>query len=272
MAALITVALGTEKPVHATVIVDLTNDWSNASNPNATNPNGTWQYRSGTTDPPLFADWQSLCGGSPAQPAWAPSNTDHNYLPALFQAACTPSSAFSSGIDAANWAKGDIIDHTVDPFNGVGNGVANYLFTSNVGGSFNISGTVWDARHISRPQGWSLLVNGISMASGSMDGNVSKSSPNTFSVNFLFNPGTMVELDEFRNGTAGDFVGSTLTIAGTPSVVPEPGSIMLMGTGLAALWVRARRGSRGYRGTSVRPPESLGPAQSQGPELSGRMR
>jgi hypothetical protein len=34
----------------ASVLADLATDWSNTNNPNTSNPNGTWEYRQGTSD------------------------------------------------------------------------------------------------------------------------------------------------------------------------------------------------------------------------------
>ncbi|PYT63148.1 MAG: hypothetical protein DMG35_05110, partial [Acidobacteria bacterium] len=88
----------------------------------------------------------------------------------------------------ANVMPGDIVTHTVDPFNGTpANGAANFLFTLPTGddGRYEIRGSVWDAGLLfgtSRPQDWKLLVNGVQMASGVLSGVVSRSQAETFDV------------------------------------------------------------------------------------------
>src|SRR5215472_7090920 len=82
----------------ATVIADLSTDWSDSSNPNTGNPNGTWQYRQGTTILPSVPSW-TAAGTVPFvnQPAWAPSDTAGNFLPAEFKATAATALTFSPG-------------------------------------------------------------------------------------------------------------------------------------------------------------------------------
>jgi hypothetical protein len=227
--------IATSITARGVTIADLGVDFSTLNNPNTT-AFGKWEYRQGTTDiSTMISNWQNQCSGAPNQPAWAPSNNGGDFLPGFLKSACT---------QTTNFATGDMIVHTYDTANGqTGNGspqIANWFFTSSVAGTFSITGSVWDAgQNSSRPQDWTLKVNGSSMASGMMNGVVTKASPNTFSLtNVAFSPGTTVELDEFldpTNGTFGNFVGSTLTISGTvQSTVPEPGTLALLPVGLAA--------------------------------------
>src|SRR5437868_10471404 len=81
------------------VTFDLKSQWSDTNN-----PNGTWQYRQGTTDLPHLANWQ----GS-GVPAWAPSNNGGNFLPAQFRV--TPAAA------TPQLQAGDIGTHTTDVYN-----------------------------------------------------------------------------------------------------------------------------------------------------------
>ena len=228
----------------------LSGDWSNS-----TNPNGPWSYNQGTTPLPLVADWNAAgtafvgCN----QPAWAPSNTARNFLPALMKAnSCT---ATDLGTDPhngkANALPGDIVVHTVDGFNGnPANGVANFLFTLPAGddGWYQISGFVWDAGlyyGTTRPQGWAVLVNGVQKAAGSLSGSVPRSQAEPFSVFVELKAGDKVELQLFKASSAGFFVGANMSIASvcllkdTLSYNATSGVLTMtftVGTPVAATW------------------------------------
>ena len=93
-------------------VYDLASDWSTTAN-----PNGPWSLNQGSTPLPLTPNFNF--GGSVDidVPAWAPSNSGGDFLPAFFQANTTV-----SGYD---WAPGDIIMHSTDPINGGSSGIAN---------------------------------------------------------------------------------------------------------------------------------------------------
>jgi plastocyanin len=212
-------------PAGATAVVaDLVTDWSDMSNPNKTNPHGTWQYRQGTTNLPLVSNWNAAgtVGFTSTQPAWTPSNAAGDFLPAWLKARSVPAGT------TVDWLVGDVIDHTVDAFNGnPGLGAANVMFIdTNFSGTTTISGHVWDAAHdSSRPQDWALLVNGIQVASGKLNGSVPRSMPQTFNVTGVsLAPGDVVEFQVSKDAssTFGFFVGETLTIsaAATPTRTP----------------------------------------------------
>lgn len=123
----------------------------------------------GTFDLPLQTSW--LGGG----PAWSPADTlaSINFLPAELQAgANSPDN---------NILAGDILTWTTDNNGGDPSAYANYLFTSNVAGTFDVSGYLWDAdlTHPDRPQYWYLYLNSCAgcstpIAQGILDGTVDR--------------------------------------------------------------------------------------------------
>ena len=232
---------------HATSF-SLSGDWSNSNN-----PNGPWSYNQGSAPLPPVSVWDG--GGSAlqgcSQPAWAPSNTPGNFLPAMMQANACSAGAFStaSGIPG-NVKPGDIVTHTVDGFNGKpAAGVAKFLFTLPKGddGTYEISGFVWDANTFfgtTRPQDWKLLVNGVSEASGVLSGTISRSQAATFDIVNALNAGETVELELYQdpNAAAGFFVGANMSILSTSGpTTPEPSTFGVLALGLLLCVVALRQ-------------------------------
>ena len=222
----------------STLTFSLSGDWSNT-----TNPNGPWSYNQGSTSLPLVSDWTgagSVFAGC-NQPAWAPSNISGNFLPALMKANSCTANDLVSVSSPGNVLPGDVVAHTVDHFNGnPANGVANFLFTLPTGdnGKYEISGSVWDARFIGRPQDWELLVNGAEEASGFLSGSVSRSQAETFNIFASLTAGDTVDLELFQDASspAGDFVGTNMSITEV-SKTPEPSTFALMAAGLLFLFL-----------------------------------
>lgn len=214
--------------VHGQILADLQTDWSTTNN-----PNGPWTYREGANALPAVASWQSTLGGwNTAQPGWARSENGNNRLPFWFK---------SNGSEnfTHDWLAGDVVVHSTDTINGVGNGLANVTWTSTISGFINISGNTWIGRDIGRSVTWSLWKNGTQLTSGIVASGDAFDRANPFlfangsggaaaisSIAVL--PGdTLMYQVLSNNGAAGEFTGVNFTI--TAAAVPEPGTIILSG-------------------------------------------
>ncbi len=196
---------------------DLKMDWRTT-----VNPNGPWTLVQGATPLPYDKDWTPLSTTDPAynpaggrhirQPGFAPGNGNGDFLPAFFKAAVTPAGA------GFGWLKGDIVMHATDAFNGVGEGVAAVVFTSPASGVPRVSGYVYNARNIGRPQAWRVSVNGAVKASGALPGNgtITRSTKTVIDIGAVaLNLGDTVTLTLYENGGAGgagDFIGTDLKV------------------------------------------------------------
>jgi hypothetical protein len=233
----------TASAAKAQVVADLNANWSDTSNPNV-GSFGAWSYNQGTTPLPHVADWTPL-GASTAQPAWAPSTTAGNVVPAEFRAT---SAQFG-------WQTGDVVIDTTDPTNGGSNGFGTFLWTAPSAGNATVSGSVFEGRvDGGRNSVWFLAVNSLIVSQGTLtagDGH-DRSNPFLFSngtggAGALVIPnvaaGTTFNLIVAKTGasTLGDFVGVNYSITVTP--VPEPTSLVLAGVMCTALGTtrRARR-------------------------------
>ena len=213
---------------HAQLVADLAADWSDTNNSN-TATFGTWSYRQGTSLLPHVANWTQT---TPAQPAWAPGTVAGGFLPAEFK-------AINNNF---GWLTGDVIIHTTDPFNGIGFGVGNFLWTSPIDGTITISGDAFEARGLpGRNNAWSLLVNGVTVSAGNLipgDG-YDRTNPFLFSTgsggvavltqNVTVGSTIDLVLTDIggTSGGGGDFVGVNLHLV-SASAVPEPGSVALL--------------------------------------------
>ena len=131
-----------------------------------------------------------------------------------------------------DWLAGDVIVHSTDGFNGIGNGPANVLWTSPIAGLASITGSVWLGRDIGRSVDWSLLINGVAITGGSLSSGdpFNRASPFLFSAgsggaaainNLAVSPGNTLEL-LFPTCLLGpgDFVGVNLNLSVVASAVP----------------------------------------------------
>jgi hypothetical protein len=235
---LLTLVLFFSNPAaQAQVVADLNNNWSDTSNP-IVGSFGSWTNFQGLTPLPHVPDWTPL-GASTPQPAWAPSTTAGNIVPAEFKAT---SAQFG-------WQTGDIIIDTYDPTNGGSNGFGHFQWTTPSAGNATVSGSVFEGRvDPGRNTVWFLSINGLIVSQGMLiagDGH-DRSNPFLFS-NGSGGPGVLVipnvtagttfDLIVAKTGasTLGDFVGVSYSISVVG--VPEPASVCLVGIACAGLAV-----------------------------------
>jgi outer membrane protein OmpA-like peptidoglycan-associated protein len=213
----------------APAFADLSGDWTD-KNPNSKNPNGVWEYRQGETKLPLISPWNGAATAlaACAQPAWAPSNVRGNFLPALLMANVCSAHAFGADPNDGghdNVLPGDVVMHTVDSANGnPARGQGNYTFTSKREGAFGITGMIWNAGFLSgRPQAWVVMHNAMKVASGALDGKVSRIRAQRFNAAVTLHQGDTIRL-EFARGSGADygyFVGVNLSVVGDVAQVTD---------------------------------------------------
>ena len=216
------------------VTYDLKTQWSNT-----VNPNGVWTYRQGSTALPKVAWWQRNLGGfATAQPGWAKSEDGNNRIPFWFKSSATPTFAH-------DWLAGDIVVHTTDSGNGVGNGPANVIWTAPAGGTISITGGVWMGRDIGRSDHWTLFKNGISLTDGGIASGDAFSRAHPFSLtagshgaaavtNVSVVKGDTIQLrvNVVNANDGGDFVGVNFTVAENVATTGKiTGTVMNNATG-----------------------------------------
>ena len=216
-------------------VANLAADWSDTNNPNSTTF-GTWSYRAGSTLLPEVPNWNGNNTTGFTQPAWAPSNTAGDYIPAEFKTTSVP-----TGIRLARRRR----RRPHDGYSERGLARPGQLpLDQSRTGTVTISGDVWAAATIAgRDNAWSLLVNGVAVTGGTNIDAYDRANP------FLFGNGTggtgaltqhvtagsTIELEIFRTSNPGYFVGANLIITS----VPEPGGLVLGGIAVSVLAMTA---------------------------------
>lgn len=236
--AILAATLGLGNTARSQVTSDLNAQWSNASN-----PNGVWTYREGNNALPSVAAWQSTIGGwATAQPGWAESANGTDRLPFWFR---------SNGSEtfARDWLDNDIVVHSTDTVNGIGNGPANVIWASPFNGLVSISGNTWLGRELGRSNRWNIYNGATLLSSGdTLTGDpFNRANPFNFSagtggaaalLNIPVTTGDTIRLEIVALiPSAGEFQGVNFTV----TQVPEPGSLALIGIPAAAIWVGRRR-------------------------------
>ncbi len=190
------------------VVWDLQRDWSDSAN-----PHGPWALLEGGN---LLPQGTRADGDRTVpQIGWAEGGSN-DWLPFWFRS--NGSETFPADVLA-----GDVVVHTTDPTNGVGNGPAAVTWTSPLTGTVSLSGGVWMVREIGRSNDWRLYKNGLLLTGGSIASgdphnraNVSSFAAGTggptAAQNVVVTEGDVLKLELVRASGAGDYVGVRLRI------------------------------------------------------------
>ncbi len=223
--------------LHADTI-SLQNDFSITNG----NPNGNWSYSEGMT--PSSATLLSLqvpMNNNPLYPAlstgyWGTGNDLNVNTPFLFKALVDGSQAGETNND---FLAGNIVGHSPN--------AGDYLFATWTAPSAGMVGTqtgmVWYAHSsVSRSNDWALFFDNTTLASGTVANGQGLNNPDIFSDGgFAVQAGDTISLGIRRS--AGQQFGSLagMDLGFSFTATPEPGSLILMGTGVVGLAGLLRR-------------------------------
>jgi hypothetical protein len=203
-------------------VYNLANDWSDT-----VNPNGVWALYKNTTD--LFTINQpDFSNNGTYQKAWADQQCYFNaHVPMWLK----------GNTDGIIYTHGAEYDRT-------GSNITFARWTSPEDGIVTISGAVWTAALNRRTMGWNLRYDGANITGGTLysNGNQGAATPVLFSqgsggagvLTFAIEQGQTIDL-LFTSISENGNLGESLALDFTITVIPEPGTIALLGFGILSL-------------------------------------
>ncbi len=217
---------------HAATVYDLKNGWSDNAN-----PNGTWQYRAGTTDLVHAPDWTGAQLGY-FQPVWTITSTPspNALCPAVFKATST-----RAGDD---YALGDVVIHSNSPTCGNDTDIGNVAWTAPSNAVINVSGNLWQTGFKTGAQARNntatLRLNGVILQTITNLAGFSSVSPASLSViNLAVHQADIVSLSIVRDpNTPGYLVDLNMHIVATPAL-PALGAVVLSQFAFGGGWYSA---------------------------------
>jgi hypothetical protein len=241
---LVLVAAVAQAPARADTIYDLAADWSDAAN-----PNGVWSYNHGASPITTHQSNYAPHDFRVPQPAWAAATGGLGHTPSWYKSVGIVSIDPTYDIPAGR-VGGHGSDNSSFNLN-----PANVTWTSPLAGIVTVSGGAWMGKNQGRSADWFLYHNAAQLTGGSLFTGDPYSSATPFDfatgsggagvLTFPVAVGDTIRFEIVRTHMFGEFIGVDFRVTAQDTAVPEPASLVLLGSGVALVsaagWSRRRR-------------------------------